>query len=93
MPNLLVSCVNKTTKSEPDQRILYIGGVYNDQRWKHSLHDAIFHMEMTMHSYHIQKEGQRLDMKIAFCNGNKYLKTKSDVLHPESLLGLPECPH
>lgn len=92
MANLQVTCVNRNISLDPDSRLSYVGGVYNDIRWKHSVFDVVFHLEMTIHSYYIMEEDQMLELKIASTNGRKYLKTKADALHPESLLSLPECP-
>jgi hypothetical protein len=29
---------------------------------------------------------------VATHNGNKYIKTEADGIHPDNLLALPECP-
>ena len=55
--DLQISCINKTYRQDPHDRIHSVGNVI-----------------------------------VAVHNGNKYIKTENDGLHPNNLLALPECP-
>jgi len=39
-----------------------------------------------------QGQDHTVDVIIAVHNGNEYLKTTADGLHPNNLLALPDCP-
>ncbi len=91
MANLIITCINRTGNQEPEQCIRYVGGIYNDHIWKHSVNDVIFHMEMTIHSYRIENGQELVDVVIANHNGCKYIKSRLDTTLPDRLLTLPEC--
>jgi hypothetical protein len=92
MARLLISCINKTVHSDPHQRIRNVGGIHNGSRWKHTENEAISNIERQVHTYHVNQGGRDVNVIIATHNGNKYLKTENDGLHPNNLLSLSECP-
>lgn len=89
-----ISCINKTNRSDPHQRIQAIGGVNNDEsRWKLTEEQAIAEIESgTYSSYVEQPSGHRVDVIVATRLGRKYLKTTADGEQPDNLLALRECP-
>jgi len=92
MGRLQVSCISKTPRNDPHNRIANLGGIHNNIRWKHTEAEAIRNIEHQVHSYHVNRGGGDVEVVIAHHLGNKYLKTVPDGLQPDNLLSLPECP-
>jgi len=89
----LVSCVTRTDRVNHDRRIGAVGGVNPDgTTWRLSHADAIAAIEAGRWSFYLQFEGRELPIVVAFSRyGSKYLKSSADMLHPETLLALPDC--
>jgi Protein of unknown function (DUF3892) len=88
MARLQVKCVDKTNRSDPHERISYIGG----DGWKQAEDDAIYDIEHSNNSYYVHRGGYEVDVIVATRLGHKYLKTRNDGEQPDNLLALPECP-
>jgi hypothetical protein len=88
MPRLQVTCVNKTDRYEPAERIGSIGGA----GWKQTEKEAIDYIERGIHSYYIDSGGYAVDVLVMTRSERKYLKTENDSEQPNNLLALPECP-
>ena len=86
-----ISCINKTNRMDPHDRIHSVGG-YTDKQWKISQQQAIAHIESGEWSFYTNEGGKTAEVVVAVHNGNKYLKTEADGLHPNNLLALKECP-
>ncbi len=88
-----ISCINKTDRPNPHERIQNIGGIRADNvRWKRSQQQAIIDIEGATYSYYVSVGGNTVDVIVAIHSGNKYIKTTADGVHPNNLLALPECP-
>lgn len=88
-----VLCVQRSNRSNPDEKIEFIGGLNaNGTRWKVSQSRAIEAIESGKWEFYVQVNGNVADVIIATNNGNKYIKTKIDDLETNNLLSLPECP-
>lgn len=90
-----VSCINKTDRMNPHERIQNIGGVNSDgTRWKLSETAAIAGMKQGKWEFYVERPvGHPVNVVIAVSPyGNEYLKTEADGEHPDNLLALPECP-
>ena len=90
-----VSCINKTDRTNPHERIQNIGGVNPDgTRWKLSETAAIAGMKQSKWEFYVERPaGHRVNVVIAVSSyGNEYLKTEADGERPDNLLALPECP-
>jgi Protein of unknown function (DUF3892) len=88
-----IQCINKTPRQDPHLRISHVGGVNpNGTRWKLSEDEAMAGIRQDKWSFYVHAGGARVDVIIATHNGNPYLKTRVDGLHPDNLLALPECP-
>jgi hypothetical protein len=91
--NHQVSCINKTNRFDPHDRIHSIGGFTNGTRWKISQPDAIAGIERGDWRFYVQAGGHVVWVVVAVSRyGHKYLKTERDGEQPDNLLSLPECP-
>jgi hypothetical protein len=88
-----VSCINKSDRYNPHERITHIGGVNADRtRWKLSQAEAIRGIEEGKWQFYVSKNGHTVDVIIAkSAYGHKYLKTVADGDQPDNLLSLSEC--
>jgi hypothetical protein len=88
-----IRCINKTNRNDPHDRIHSVGGVNSDgRRWKMSEQQAISDTESGEWQFYVSEGGKTVNVIVAKHNGNKYIKTQNDGLHPDNLLALPECP-
>ena len=89
-----IQCINKTYRPDAHDRIHSIGGTHPDgTRWKLSQLDAIRGTENGTYKFYVAVPGASpVWVVVATHNGNKYIKTEADALHPNNLLALPECP-
>lgn len=90
-----VTCINKSDRDNPWERITHIGGVNADgTRWRLTQPDAIAGIESGKWSFYVERPtGDRVKVIVAVSrHGNKYLKTEADGDQPNNLLSLPECP-
>lgn len=90
--DLQISCINKTYRQDPYDRIHSVGGEYSTGgRWKKAQTTVIAEIEGRVNTFFTRVNGVRANVIVATNNGNKYIKTESDSLHPNNLLSLPEC--
>lgn len=87
-----VSCINKSDRYNPHERIRNIGGMHNNQRWRLTESEAIAGIEASKWDFYVHVGNNTIDVVIATHNGRKYLKTRADGIQPDNLLSLPECP-
>ena len=90
--DLEISCINKTDRYNPHERIQNAGGINNGSRWKKEQQAVVREIEAKTNSFFTKVNGVRANVIVATHDGNKYIKTESDGLHPNNLLSLPECP-
>ena len=90
--NHQVTCINKSDRQNPHERILYIGGSSAGTAWKLSQEQAIEGIEAGKWQFYVSVAGTSVWVIIAISQyGNKYLKTQNDGEQPNNLLSLPEC--
>jgi hypothetical protein len=87
-----IMCINKTNRLDPHDRIHNVGGIAGGVRWKTTQQQAIQDIERDSSAYYASANGKSVWVIVATHNGNKYIKTQNDGLHPNNLLSLPECP-
>ena len=88
-----VMCVNKQDRPNPHERILFIGGAENGERWRRSQQEAINDIETGRYTFYVHVGGYQADVIVAMSQwGHKYLRTTSDTTQKDNLLSLPECP-
>jgi len=88
-----ITCINKTNRTDPHERIENIGGTNPDgRRWKISEDEAIAGIEAGKWEFYVSAGGRKVNVIIATRLGHKYLKTVADGEKPDNLLSLIECP-
>jgi hypothetical protein len=88
-----VSCIRKSERYNPWERITDIGGTNSDgSRWRLPQQDAIKGIETRQWSFFVQAGGFEVEVIVRTSRfGNKYLTTEADGEQPDNLLSLPEC--
>ncbi|MGH3430651.1 MAG: DUF3892 domain-containing protein [Terriglobales bacterium] len=87
MARLQVTCINKSDRPSPHERIRNIGGA----GFRYSEADAILYIERGVHTFFVHAGGVTANVIIATRFGRKYLKTENDGEQPDNLLSLREC--
>ena len=89
-----ISCINKSDRYNPHERILHIGGLNSDStRWKMSQPDAVKAITNGTYEFYVFVGGYDVNVIVArSAQGNLYIKTEADGEQPNNLLSLPECP-
>ncbi|HTR81758.1 MAG TPA: DUF3892 domain-containing protein [Bacteroidota bacterium] len=87
-----VSCINKSDRYNPHERIINVGGVENHLNWKMSQPDAIKGILAKTHSFYVQAGGYTTEVEVAYHQQHPYLRTVEDPTRVDNLLSLPECP-
>lgn len=93
MADLQVTCVNKSDRMNPYERILRIGGGQTILgSWRKTQEEAIREIEAGVNRFYVHVNGQSVWVVVAVSqHGNKCLKTEPDGEQPNNLLSLPEC--
>lgn len=88
-----ISCINKTDRMNPHERVRAIGGINADgTRWRLNEDEAIKGIEQGKWQFYVSRGGYIVNVIVAVsAAGHKYLKTIADGVQPDNLLSLPEC--
>lgn len=87
-----ITCINKSDRYSPHDRITHVGGVYAGSRWKMTQADVIRAIDSRTMEFYVTKNSKFVKVIVATNMGNKYIKTENDGDHPNNLLSLEECP-
>ena len=88
-----ISCIRKTNRFEPHERIQGVGGIRTDGvRWYRTETQAIADIENGTYRFWVSAGGKSVWVIVASRLGRKYLKTEADGEQPNNLLSLSECP-
>jgi hypothetical protein len=88
-----ITCINKSDRTNPHERITHVGGIAGGTRWKLTQVVAIQGIETGKYSFYVSVGGRTVNVIVATSAwGHKYLKTVADGEHPNNLLSLQECP-
>ena len=83
-----ITCINKTNRPNPWERIRRIGGDWGRREQQ----DAIRDIKTGLHTYYVVRHGREVAVVIGKSRfGNGYLKTETDGENSNNLLALPEC--
>ena len=88
-----VTCVTKSDRYNPHERILGVGGISADgPRWYATQHQAISWIVNSLYELFVRVSGRDVRIIVAVSRyGNQYLKTEADGEQPNNLLSLSEC--
>ena len=91
---LEITCINKTNRYNPHERIHSVGGKFPDgKRWICTQQEAIMYIEDRTCQFFVKQAGRAVNVIVAVSRyGHKYLKTEADGEQPNNLLNLNECP-
>jgi len=84
-----VTCIKRTERSSPHERIERVGGP-EGEGWTLRVDEIVTHIKRG-DRFWVDVGGQRVDVVIASHSGREYIKTRPDDDHPNNLLSLPEC--
>ena len=92
MADLLITCINKSNRTNPYERILRVGGGTLLAPWGKSQEEAISDIDTGRNKFYVSVGGASVWVIVAkSVYGNKYLKTENDGEQPNNLLSLREC--
>lgn len=93
MADLQITCINKSDRTSPHERITHIGGGTTIlTSWRKTQEEAIAEIEARTSRFYVSVRSQSVWVVVAESRyGNKYLKTEPDAEQPNNLLSLPEC--
>lgn len=93
MMSLRVTCIQKTERRDPRERLRKVGGTNPDgSRWWLTVDEALAGIEAGRYGFYVLVEGRRADVLIDESCGRRYLRTEVDGDSLTNLLALPECP-
>jgi hypothetical protein len=87
MADWQITCINKTDRTSPHERIRQVGG----PGWRKSADEVIRLIEAGTDTFWVSVSGNRADVVVDTYNGRKYLRTRPDDYRQNNLLSLPEC--
>lgn len=83
-----ITCINKTDRTNPHERIRQVGG---GGGWRTQTDEVIRQIEAGTDTYWVSVNGNRADVVVDTYNGRKYIRTEPDDSRQNNLLSLPEC--
>lgn len=90
MPDVQVSCINKTPRNNTHEGITHLGGT-GGTGWKWTRQQVIDSIRAKTNTFYTQVGGKRADVGIVEGANGPYLRTHADGSWNDNLLALPEC--
>ena len=87
MADLQITCINKTDRTSPYERIRQVGG----SGWRKSTDEVIGLIESGASSCWVSVGGNRTTVVVDVRDGRKFIRTTADDHRQNNLLSLPEC--
>jgi Protein of unknown function (DUF3892) len=88
MADWQITCINKTDRTSPHERISRVGG---GSGWRKSIDEVIRLIDAGTDTFWVSVNGRRTDVVVDEHNGRKYIRTRPDDYRQNNLLSLPEC--
>ena len=88
MADWQISCISKTDRTSPHERIRQVGGAGG---WRKPADEVIRLIEAGTDTFWVSVDGKRTDVVVDTHNGRKYIRTRPDDHRQNNLLSLPEC--
>lgn len=82
-----ITCINKTDRTGPHERIRRVGGL----GWRKSTDEVIRLINAGTDTFWVSVAGNRADMVVDTHNGIEYIRTRPDDSRQNNLLALPDC--
>ena len=76
-----ITCINKTNRYDPHERIRAVGGL-EQGGWTLTVDQVIGHIRQG-NGFWVNVSGVRDEVEIAVNNGREYIKTRGDGVHPK----------
>ncbi len=87
MADWQITCINKTDRTSPHERIRRVGGA----GWRKSADEVIRLINAGTDTFWVSVNGKRTEVDVARHNGHDYIKTRPDDYRQNNLLSLTEC--
>ncbi len=93
MSDLQITCIDKSDRDNPHERILRIGGGATLLgMWRKTQEETIHEIETGINQFYVSDGGNSVWVIVRESRyGNKYLTTEADGDSQNNLLNLPEC--
>jgi hypothetical protein len=88
MPDVQITCINKTPRDSTHEGITHLGGA----TWKWPRHQVITSIENGTNTFYVLEGGYRSNIGVVNGAHGKYLRTYADETWNDNLLALRECP-
>ncbi len=88
-----ISCINKTNRSNPHERIHSVGGIHSDgAEWRLTQQEVVALIDGLRAEFYVLVSGRHVNVVTAEGpSGLRYIHTVADTQLSNNLLSLPEC--
>lgn len=88
MADWQISCINKTDRTSPHERIRCVGGPGG---WRKLSDEVVRLINARTDTFWVSVNGDRVNVRVDQHNGRDYIRTERDDSRQNNLLSLPEC--
>jgi hypothetical protein len=90
MPDVWVTCINKTPRTNPHEGITHLGGP-GGGGWKWTREQVVLSINLGTNSFFTHVNGKRADIAVVNGPNGPYVRTHADGVWTDNLLALQEC--